>query len=81
MLNSSTPGTWASRPRCRKAAKNYSNYSNFFPFRDSSVAKRGGQVAKVARKQLESQIGHSVVTSLNAKDYFKSLTDPSDSVS
>lgn len=48
---------------------------------NASVAKRGGQVAKVARKQLESQIGHSVVTSLNAKDYFKSLTDPSDSVS
>jgi hypothetical protein len=28
---------------------------------------------KAARNQLESQLDHSVVTSLNAKDYFKSL--------
>ena len=35
--------------------------------------KRGGHVAKAARNQLESQLGRSVVTSLNAKDYFKSL--------
>ena len=40
---------------------------------NADVAKRGGHVAKVARNQLESQLGHSVVTSLNAKDYFKSL--------
>ena len=41
--------------------------------KNADVAKRGGHVAKAARNQLESQLGHSVVTSLNAKDYFKSL--------
>lgn len=40
---------------------------------NADVAKRGGRVAKAACNQLESQLGHSVVTSLNAKDYFKSL--------
>ena len=40
---------------------------------NTDVAKRGGHVAKAARNQLESQLGRSVVTSLNAKDYFKSL--------
>lgn len=40
---------------------------------NAAVARRGGHVAKVARNQLESQLGHSVVTSLNAKDYFNSL--------
>ena len=37
---------------------------------NADVARRGGHVAKAARNQLESQLGHSVVTSLNAKDYF-----------
>ena len=40
---------------------------------NADVAKRGGHVAKAARNQLESQLGHSVVTSLNAEDYFKSV--------
>ena len=40
---------------------------------NADVAKRGGHVAKAARNQLESQLGHSVVTSLNAKDYFNGL--------
>ncbi|MBQ3767423.1 MAG: Bro-N domain-containing protein [Prevotella sp.] len=40
---------------------------------NADVAKRGGRVAKAARNQLESQLGHSVVTSLNAKDYFRSI--------
>ena len=40
---------------------------------NADVAKRGGNVAKAASNQLESQLGHSVVTSLNAKDYFKSI--------
>jgi hypothetical protein len=40
---------------------------------NADVAKRGGHVAKAARNQLESQLGHSVVTSLNAKDYFKGI--------
>lgn len=41
---------------------------------NADVARRGGHVAKAARNQLESQLGHSVVTSLNAQDYFKGLT-------
>ena len=40
---------------------------------NADVARRGGHVAKAARNQLESQLGHSVVTSLNAKDYFNSI--------
>ena len=35
----------------------------------SRVAKDGGSVAKVARKQLESQLGHSVISSAKASDY------------
>ena len=33
-----------------------------------AVAKRGGTVAKNARKDIESQIGESVISPLNAKD-------------
>ena len=33
-----------------------------------AVAKRGGNVAKNARKDIESQIGESVISPLNAKD-------------
>ena len=36
---------------------------------NANVAQRGGSVAKAARNQLEGQLGKSVVTSLNAKDY------------
>ena len=43
--------------------------------RNADVARRGGHVAKAARNQLESQLGHSVVTSLNAKDYFARLEE------
>ena len=35
------------------------------------VAKQGGNVAKVARKELESKTGNKVVTSLNAKNALK----------
>jgi hypothetical protein len=49
-------------------AENPQGYSQ-----NANVAQRGGNVAKAARTQLESQLGHSVVTSLNAKDYFASL--------
>ena len=42
---------------------------------NADVARRGGHVAKAARNQLESQLGHSVVTSLNAKDYFARLEE------
>ena len=40
---------------------------------NADVARRGGHVAKAARTQLDSQLGHSVVSPLNAKDYFASL--------
>lgn len=33
------------------------------------VAKDGGSVAKVAREKLESQLGHSVISSAKASDY------------
>ena len=35
------------------------------------VAKEGGSVAKVARKQLEAQLGRSVISPTKAKDYLK----------
>lgn len=38
------------------------------------VAKEGGEVAKIAREQLESKIGKSVVTSKNAKDFIPPVT-------
>jgi len=37
----------------------------------SHVAKRGGAVAHVARKQLEKELGHTVVTSKKAIDYIQ----------
>ena len=33
------------------------------------VAKDGGSVAKAARNQLESQLGHSIISSAKASDY------------
>ena len=36
------------------------------------VAEQGGNVANVARKELEAKTGKSVVTSLNAKKKFES---------
>lgn len=39
------------------------------------VAKQGGNVAKVARKELEAKTGKKVVTSLNAKDALKALPE------
>ena len=44
-------------------------------FQNANVAQRGGSVAKAARNQLESQLGKSVVTSLNAKDYLGQLKE------
>lgn len=41
------------------------NPSNFTE--NKTVAKRGGHVAKIARAELEKQLGRSVVTSANAK--------------
>lgn len=39
------------------------------------VAKQGGNVAKVARKELEAKTGKKVVTSLNVKDALKALPE------
>ena len=39
------------------------------------VAQRGGSVAKAARKQLESQLGHTVISSLNARQVLGNLKD------
>ena len=38
---------------------------------NASVAMEGGKVAKVARQQLESQLGRSVVSPLNAHTTFE----------
>jgi hypothetical protein len=38
-----------------------------------NVAKQGGNVAKVAVKELEAKTGKKVVTALNAKDVLKTL--------
>lgn len=39
------------------------------------VAKDGGSVAKVAREKLESQLGHSVISSAKASDYLPPAKD------
>lgn len=39
------------------------------------VAKEGGSVAKVARNKLESQLGHSAISSAKASDYLPSVQD------
>ena len=39
------------------------------------VAKDGGSVAKVARNKLESQLGHSVISSAKASDYLPPAED------
>lgn len=39
------------------------------------VAKDGGSVAKVARNKLESQLGHSVISSAKASDYLPPTKD------
>ena len=44
----------------------------------AQIAKEGGNVAKVARKQLESQLGHSVISPAKASDYL--LPEQTDSI-
>ena len=39
------------------------------------VAKDGGSVAKVAREKLESQLGHSIISSAKASDYLPPIKD------
>ncbi len=41
----------------------------------TKIAKDGGSVAKAARHELESKLGHSVISSAKAKDYLTHDTD------
>lgn len=50
--------------------KNPKNYKQ-----NIEVAKSGGSVAKAARNQLESQLGHSVISPNKAKDYIRPLSE------
>ena len=43
-----------------------------------NVAHKGGKVARSARKELEKQLGHSVVTPLNAKTYLNQIDKSGD---
>ncbi len=62
------------------STKDISAATNPKDFEESKkVAKQGGNVAKVARLELEAKTGKKVVTSLNAKDALKVLPDSSPS--
>lgn len=50
--------------------KNPESYSQ-----NVEVAKSGGSVAKAARRQLESKLGHSIISPSKAKDYLPPLED------
>lgn len=41
-----------------------------------NIAHKGGKVARSARLELEKQLGHSVVTPLNAKQYLNQIDNP-----
>ena len=45
-----------------------------------TIAHKGGNVARSARLKLEKDLGNSVVSPLNAKDYFKQLKSNDDDV-
>jgi len=52
------------------AATNPTNFAD-----NKKVAKQGGNVAKVARLELEAKTGKKVITALNAKDILKELPE------
>lgn len=59
------------------STKDISQSTNPENFEESAkVAQRGGNVAKVARLELEAQTGKKVVTSLNAKTALKGKDEP-----
>jgi len=59
------------------STKDISAATNPKDFEDSKkVAKQGGNVAKVARKELEAKTGKNVVTPLNAKGLLKKKNAP-----
>jgi hypothetical protein len=56
------------------STKDISAATNPKDFKESKkVAKQGGNVAKVARMELEAKTGKKVVTALNAKDALKAI--------
>jgi hypothetical protein len=64
------------------STKEISNATNPKNFEDSKkVAKQGGNVAKVARLELEANIGKKVVSQLNAKDVFNGINQEGKSLS
>jgi len=64
------------------STKDISAATNPETFNESKkVAKQGGNVAKVAMKELEAKTGKKVVTALNAKDALKTLPQQENSTS
>lgn len=58
------------------AATDLSKEQNPQGYKQSAkVAKKGGSVAKAARDKLESQLGHSVISSAKAADYLPPVGD------
>lgn len=58
------------------STKDISAATNPKDFEDSKkVAKQGGNVAKVARKELEAKTGKKVVTAINAKTVLKEIAE------
>lgn len=44
-------------------------------YEQTKIAKDGGSVAKAARHELESQLGHTVISTAKAKDYLPPIKD------
>jgi len=58
------------------ATKDITNTSHPQTFEENKkVTKRGGNVAKVAKETLEQETGRSVITSKNAIDFGKLISD------
>lgn len=50
-------------------------YEKIVQLKLTAVAKRGGEVAGNARKQIETQTGKPVITQQNAKDFARLIED------
>ena len=58
------------------ATKNIANASNPQVLKENKkVAKRGGNVAKVAKETLEQETGKPVITTKNAIDFGRLISD------
>lgn len=63
------------------ATKDIANTSHPHGFEENKhVAKRGGNVAKIARETLEQETGKPVITSKNAVDFGKLIGDVARSI-